>query len=1084
MAFRRSGLLRGGIVDDFGNSLADARALSGLGAISGVLETTSDVDVFSIDLLSGQEISYSLDLADAPGLTEFATITIRDANGTELDAVTGVSEASFPPVPFIAPTSGTYFFEVHELDTVAGSPLGQYTLTLGNAVPDGVDLAVSAELLVPPDPGLQLPGFLTFGISNLGMTAAQNVGFSIVLSTDEVIDASDFVLESEGPIALGPQAGTEVSTSIVFPTDDVAPGTYRIGVVVDQDNLIDEADETNNVVFTDSFVFGFPDLAIAGPIEVLRADGTSTDDRPIALGETVVLSVLVRNEGIAATREFEVLFDVETSPSSSLSPAATSVDGLAAGAEIRVQLSLEIPLDARLDGGFATTSVLIDPGLEVREEDRSNNTAVGPTLALADLGSDDHGDNAGAATTIALGTQQGGIIQDLGAPDVDFFSFFAFAGDRYRLTLAPDSTVTAPLSAVRADVIDSEQARTVFAAVEDGPLVLSGIAQVSGFHSVAVSSGALDSADGLGGYALSFDSLTADLPDDHSDSREGATALTENVILTGVLDSINDVDVFVYDLVALGALGLRITKTDGTGFEGVSVQVIETEFAQFFDEVNGSSASEVFSASTVGSTLEKTFSFLGGSGPTYFAVSGPAGAYEIEITQFDEIFDPDQSDFFVFDGAFFDDLRGIVNDPDIFLMQDDGQRDLIRNFEFGLDRIDVSEFGAENLNDLTIENQTRSDGSVNWVNIFDRAGDLEIGVRFGDGTPLDAGAFTPGDFVFLPPTARTAGLQQQGTTGFDDFRGVAGSEVYGLLDDGVRDLIRAFQFGLDQIDVSAFAENFGDLTISNQTRGDGSVNWVNIADFRGEIEVGIRFGDGTPLDAAALSARDFIFSDVPIQRDQTLQDLPGFTDLAGADTRDTFVMLDDGERDLIRGFDPDNDMIDVSAFAESLADLTITNQTRSNGSVNWVNIADFFGEVEMGLRFDGGTLDADRLDADNFIFSDVPIERVPLINVLTDSFGFSDLRATSGADLFVMQDDGVRDIIRGFEPGRDQIDLTAFGLSSFNTDIATSNLLRRDGSVNWVEVFAGSGDEADFIVRFDAGTLLDQSSITADDFIF
>ena len=58
-------------------------------------------------------------------------------------------------------------------------------------------------------------------------------------------------------------------------------------------------------------------------------------------------------------------------------------------------------------------------------------------------------------------------------------------------------------------------------------------------------------------------------------------------------------------------------------------------------------------------------------------------------------------------------------------------------------------------------------------------------------------------------------------------------------------------------------------------------------------------------------------------------------------------------------------------------------------------------------------------------------------------------------------------------------------------DIATENVLRRQGSVNWIDVFITSAGvsvpadaEADIRVRFYADTLLDQSSFDDVELIF
>ncbi|MEM1159889.1 MAG: fasciclin domain-containing protein [Pseudomonadota bacterium] len=210
-----------------------------------------------------------------------------------------------------------------------------------------------------------------------------------------------------------------------------------------------------------------------------------------------------------------------------------------------------------------------------------------------------------------------------------------------------------------------------------------------------------------------------------------------------------------------------------------------------------------------------------------------------------------------------------------------------------------------------------------------------------------------------------------GGLGLDDFRGRAGEDTFILTNDGVRDIIRDFEIGADKIDVSAFADEIGDLTISNLVRGNGTTSWISVADAARDAEFIVRFGDGTTLDAAALTAEAFVFSDTPVPDPAAtvLQDSEGLTDLRGTAAPDVFTMIDDGTRDLVRGFESGVDKIDVSAFASSFDELDISNLVRRDGTTSWVNVADSVGDAEFIMRFDSATaLDAANLTADDFIF--------------------------------------------------------------------------------------------------------------------
>ena len=205
-----------------------------------------------------------------------------------------------------------------------------------------------------------------------------------------------------------------------------------------------------------------------------------------------------------------------------------------------------------------------------------------------------------------------------------------------------------------------------------------------------------------------------------------------------------------------------------------------------------------------------------------------------------------------------DDMWGFGGD-DTFILQDDNILDIIRDFQFGGDLIDVSSF-AEGISDLQFENVLKRNGDVNWVKIIDKTGQEEALVRFGDGTTLDASAFAADNFVFaagpIDPPAAT--IISDGI-GRDDFRGQPGAETFVMQDDDTIDVIRDFQLGIDLIDVSAFASDFSELDIAKRTKRNGDTNWIDINDDTGETEIIFRFDSATALDAANLTADAFFF---------------------------------------------------------------------------------------------------------------------------------------------------------------------------------------------------------------------------------
>lgn len=206
-----------------------------------------------------------------------------------------------------------------------------------------------------------------------------------------------------------------------------------------------------------------------------------------------------------------------------------------------------------------------------------------------------------------------------------------------------------------------------------------------------------------------------------------------------------------------------------------------------------------------------------------------------------------------------DTLRG-TQAAEVFVLADDGQRDLVRDFDAALDRLDVSSFGAQSLADLTFTELIRKDGSISWLRISDSTGEAEAILRFDEGVH-SANRLRDDNFIFSNGEAISPipGMQSVvGTDAADTLRGSAAPEVFMLQNDDARDQIRDFEDGKDLIDMTAFETQVGELTIRNMTRKDGTVSWVEIIDADGQAEFILRFADGNN-DAARLTQEDFLF---------------------------------------------------------------------------------------------------------------------------------------------------------------------------------------------------------------------------------
>ncbi|MEM9138584.1 MAG: hypothetical protein AAGB15_02040 [Pseudomonadota bacterium] len=122
-----------------------------------------------------------------------------------------------------------------------------------------------------------------------------------------------------------------------------------------------------------------------------------------------------------------------------------------------------------------------------------------------------------------------------------------------------------------------------------------------------------------------------------------------------------------------------------------------------------------------------------------------------------------------------------------------------------------------------------------------------------------------------------------------------------------------------------------------------------------------------------------------------MADTDGFDIINGRDFPERFIFQDDGIRDVLKNFDLEADVIDVSAWDVcSIEDLDLTNVANFQGIVRWVEISD--GQSEVLVRFDDGTADAALLGAENFVFAEPVAPQPPTQDIFqnepaSDPFG-------------------------------------------------------------------------------------------------
>ncbi|MCF6272047.1 MAG: hypothetical protein L3J37_02495 [Rhodobacteraceae bacterium] len=190
---------------------------------------------------------------------------------------------------------------------------------------------------------------------------------------------------------------------------------------------------------------------------------------------------------------------------------------------------------------------------------------------------------------------------------------------------------------------------------------------------------------------------------------------------------------------------------------------------------------------------------------------------------------------------------------DTFVLQKDGRRDTVLDFEDGIDVVDFSDF------DVTFEELFIFQISAYSFVIEIRGEKNQIDVvppNIGD-PAITPTSFTVDDFIFAVGAAPPNVVVQSDTSGADRLFGTGRPDVFVFSPDGMRDAVRRFEVGKDAIDLSAFGAAYGDLVFTDVAAGRVVIRLETI-DFGFEYLV---LNDKSKLFTSAdFTADDFIFA--------------------------------------------------------------------------------------------------------------------------------------------------------------------------------------------------------------------------------
>lgn len=204
-------------------------------------------------------------------------------------------------------------------------------------------------------------------------------------------------------------------------------------------------------------------------------------------------------------------------------------------------------------------------------------------------------------------------------------------------------------------------------------------------------------------------------------------------------------------------------------------------------------------------------------------------------------------------------------------------------------------------------------------------------------------------------------------------------------------------------------------------------------------------------------------------------DRSGVTRLRGTDEDNTFVMYRDQHRDVIVDMEDGADRIKLFSFDVGFDSVRLQR-------VDLLTYKVFVRDEVLNVSFRqpapedipaSGWL----LDESDFIFRKGLPPAPVQVQLEQSSTEKETVRGTNLPDVFVFTYDGYGEVIKKFEPGKDQIDLSGYATSFDDLDIV-------DRFPGRITVRIETDMRTEWFQVNDPSNLLTSETITADDFIF
>ncbi len=240
------------------------------------------------------------------------------------------------------------------------------------------DLVVSLTGPSAAAPEQEIGSLVSARVENTGGMAVGQFAVGFYLSTDDIITTDDILLvggrEFEDALDAGAELSVDIFSGMQIPSG-ITPGSYFLGVIVDETSAIDECDETNNAHAVPITIGdACPDLSV-----LLTGPASAEPEQEIG----TLLSAEVKNTGSSDAGQFALGFylsedDTVTTDDMLLVGGREFEEGLSAGGSLSAGIASSMQIPSGIAPGSYFLGVIVDELAALEECDETNNTHVIP----------------------------------------------------------------------------------------------------------------------------------------------------------------------------------------------------------------------------------------------------------------------------------------------------------------------------------------------------------------------------------------------------------------------------------------------------------------------------------------------------------------------------------------------------------------------------------------------------------------------------------------------------------------------------------------------------------------------------------